>query len=113
MTSRLSYEMSSALIARAAAHRLRELGAVQIRVTLPQRSKPQDQTLAANVCDRDTAEAHRLIRGLDPDAVYVGSRSLRGLRVRGRRMVEMRPATRGRMVSPSGSGGPAPPGDTG
>jgi hypothetical protein len=75
MTWRLAYEMSSAAIARAAAHRLRELGAAEVKVTLPQqRSETGGHTLVANVPDDDAAEADRLIRGLDPGAVYVPSR---------------------------------------
>ena len=69
MTSRLAYEMSSEAVARAAAHRLRELGA---DVTLP-RQRVRGTRLTASVPDDEAAEADRLIRGLDPGAVYVGS----------------------------------------
>ena len=34
MTSRLAYEMSTAIIAGAAAHRLRQLGAAEVKVTV-------------------------------------------------------------------------------
>jgi hypothetical protein len=76
MTSLQAYDMSSALIARAAAHRLRELGAAEVTVMVSQRSDTRGHTLvAARVSGGDAAEAEadRLIRGLDPGAVYVGS----------------------------------------
>ena len=71
MTWRLAYEMSSAVIVRAAAHRLRELGASQVKVTLTPTPETQGHTLSANVSDDDAAEAGRLIRGLDPSAVHI------------------------------------------
>ena len=73
MSSRLAYEMSTAVIAGAAAHRLRELGATQVKVTLTPTPETGGHTLVANVPDDDAAEADRLIRGLDPGAVHVGS----------------------------------------
>ena len=73
MTSRLAYEMSTAIIAGAAAHRLRQLGAAEVKVTMTQRPDIRRCTLSANVSDDDAVEADRLIRGLDPGAVDVGS----------------------------------------
>ena len=70
MGEHLIYEMSSEAIARAAAHRLRELGA---DVTLPRQRAPGTR-LTADVPDDHAAEADRLILGLDPDAVSVSSR---------------------------------------
>jgi len=72
MTSRLAYEMSTAIIAGAAAHRLRQLGAAEVKVTVTLTPDMRRCTLIANVADDDAAEADQLIRGLDPGAVYVG-----------------------------------------
>ena len=49
MTADLAYEMSSAAIARAGAHQLRELGAAGVKVTVPLRSATGGYTLAASV----------------------------------------------------------------
>ena len=70
ITARLAYAMSSEATARAAAHRLRELGA---EVTLPRR-RGRGRMLVANVPNDHAANAEQLIRDLDPGAVNVGSR---------------------------------------
>ena len=70
MAEHLAYEMSSEAIARAAAHRLRELGA---DVTLP-RQHLRGTRLTADVPADHAAEADQLILGLDPDAVSVSPR---------------------------------------
>ena len=64
MTSRRTDEMSGAVLAGAAAHRLRQLGATQVKVALTQISETWGHTLVANVPDHDAAEADRLFAGL-------------------------------------------------